>query len=71
MPYFIHIITRRPYMRLGFAKCANTAKDLVLYKQLFDSTERETGEFLPKGTMWVRDAKEFDERFVQVHRDQL
>lgn len=71
MPYFIHVITRRPYMLLGHAKCAKTAKDMVLYKQLFDSTERETGEYLPKGTMWTRDAKEWNERFVKVHRDQM
>lgn len=70
MSFFIHTITRRPYLRLGFAKCADTAKDLVIYKQLFDTTMRETGEYLPKGTIWVRDAKDFEKKFQKVHRDQ-
>lgn len=65
MPIFRHIRTGGIYRLLCSARATDLVKKIV-YVQMFPSRVRETGEFLAPGTVWVRDAKDFANKFEFV-----
>ena len=66
MSLYRHLATRQLYRVLCDARCANTQKSKVVYAQTFVSVHRETGEYLPVGTVWIRDMRDFMSKFQLV-----
>ncbi|MEX0595602.1 MAG: hypothetical protein WD512_03805 [Candidatus Paceibacterota bacterium] len=74
MKIFSHIKSGNLYKIIGTARCVKQPqKQYVVYKQLYDSVLRESKgresvnkseNFLPKGTMWLRNPNDFKRKFV-------
>jgi hypothetical protein len=66
MSLYRHLASRQLYRVLCDARCADTQKWRVVYAQTFPSVHRGTGEYLPVGTVWVRDMRDFMSKFQLV-----
>ena len=54
---YLHYKNRK-YRVIGVAKHSETLEELVIYQQLYESTD------FPKGTFWVRPKKMFVEKVI-------
>jgi len=62
-----HINNKKFYKVIGLGRLEdNSAKLVVVYKQLYDSTLKNHNISLPKGSIWIRDADEFVEKFQLI-----
>ena len=59
-----HIASQKLYRVIGTGRSvANPQEKMVMYKQLYDSKLRDTGEKLPYGSLWIREENDFNKKF--------
>ena len=46
-------------------------EEVVIYRQHFDTTLRETGVPLPAGSIWVREERDFRSKFTSLEDGEL
>lgn len=64
MNVFQHIKTGKRYLVIGIGRSVNAPeKKIVVYKQLYVSTLKNTNISLPVGTIWIRDLIDFEKKF--------
>lgn len=63
----IHKVTQKLYKLVGYGRLVSRPnKEYAIYEQMHDSKLRETGEVLKKGTIWIRESKDFDNKFRKL-----
>lgn len=61
-----HIKSNQLYNVLGIGRNCETINSVVIYKQLFESTIRNTNIKLPVNSIWVRNKIDFEKKFKKV-----
>ena len=65
--FVMHIESKRVYEVLGYALCAkNPSVQNVMYRQIKASVMEPTNTYLKTGTMWVREKKDFEKKFLPI-----
>lgn len=68
LPNFMHLRTGGLYRLIGHGRYTDHAGIAAIYVSTADATRRETGETLPKGTIWIRPYPEFNNKFRRIGR---
>lgn len=55
------------YRFIKYGRCVeNPTRKVVIYEQLYDSKLQKTGEKIEKGTIWIREKQDFEEKFIKI-----